>query len=421
MRISRNWLQTFFEASLPDARVLSDALTFHAFEIESVEGDVLGVKVTPNRGHDCLSHRGIAKEISATLNIPMKNDPLALRFNLNPRAEAVKISIENPKLCARYIAGYIQGVKVGPSPDWLRESLESIGQKSINNIVDAANFAMFNLGQPLHAFDAERLASSQQSTKGTAVCSPSLRSGTNREPVAGSKYKIQVRNAKKGEKITTLDNKEYALSESMLVIADANADVAIGIAGVKGGKTAEVNGATTDIIIESANFDGASVRTTAQALKLRTDASQRFEQAISPEIAAHAMRAAVDLILKLAGGELIGFVDEYPRPQENKNKTVSVSLQKINAVLGTKFTESEVSNAFKRLGLLYKYSEASPRCIFKVEVPFERLDLEIAEDLVEEVGRIVGYEKIISIPLTPSPKMPTLPKEHYYADLVRKA
>src|SRR3989338_92095 len=303
MKISRNWLQTFFNAPLPDARALSDALTFHAFEIESVENDVLDVKVTPNRGHDCLSHRGIAKEISAILNIPMKSDLLSADprgvLSSVPRTPlGLEITIGNLALCARYIAGYIRGVKVGPSPDWLRENLEAIGQKSINNIVDAANFVMFNLGQPLHAFDASKLASkSEQST------------------VNSQQFLIHVRNAKKGEKITTLDDKEYALSESMLVIADGNSGKAIGIAGVKGGKTAEVSEATTDIIIESANFDGVSVRKTAQALKLRTDASQRFEQGISPELAGYGMRAVTDLILKVAGGEIIGFVDEYPTPQ----------------------------------------------------------------------------------------------------------
>src|SRR3990167_3645775 len=157
MKISREWLQTFFEEPLPEAQVIADALTFHAFEIESITtydvvmppDAILDVKVTPNRGHDCLSHRGIAKEISAILNIPMKSDPLSADprgvLSSVPRTPlGLEITIGNPALCARYIAGYIRGVKVGPSPDWLRENLEAIGQKSINNIVDAANFVMFN-------------------------------------------------------------------------------------------------------------------------------------------------------------------------------------------------------------------------------------------------------------------------------------
>src|SRR3990167_7003736 len=156
MKISRNWLQTYFEKPLPEAQALADALTFHAFEIESVENDILDVKVTPNRGHDCLSHRGIAKELSAILEMPMKADSLREAVSLEPRTGEVAVAIETP-LCPRYIAGYIKGVKVGPSPDWLRNSLESVGQRSINNVVDATNYVMFNLGQPLHAFDAGQL------------------------------------------------------------------------------------------------------------------------------------------------------------------------------------------------------------------------------------------------------------------------
>ena len=155
MKISRDWLQTFFEQPLPDAAALADALTFHAFEIESVDpsttlgagNEVLDVKVTANRGHDCLSHRGIAKELSAILNISLTHDPLGMRLNLIPEAENLDISIENPDLCKRYIAGMIHGVTVGPSPEWLRKNLEAIGQRSINNVVDATNFVMFNIGQ----------------------------------------------------------------------------------------------------------------------------------------------------------------------------------------------------------------------------------------------------------------------------------
>ena len=147
MKISREWLQTYFEKPLPEAQALSEALTFHAFEIESVEGDILDVKVTPNRGHDCLCHRGIAKELSAILELPMKSDQITQKGYrksfLGPRTDVVKVTIEDSRLCSRYIAGYIRGVKVGPSPDWLRQSLEAVGQKSINNVVDATNYVMY--------------------------------------------------------------------------------------------------------------------------------------------------------------------------------------------------------------------------------------------------------------------------------------
>src|SRR3989344_5427556 len=156
MKVSKLWLDKFFDAPLPDAAALAEALTFHAFEIDGIEkvGDdkVLDVKVTPNRGHDCLSHRGIAKELSAILKIPLANDPLEAHPVLAPVTTEVTVDLHRTVLCKRYIAGYIKGVKVGPSPEWLRARLEAVGQRSINNVVDATNFVMFNIGQTLHAF-----------------------------------------------------------------------------------------------------------------------------------------------------------------------------------------------------------------------------------------------------------------------------
>src|SRR3989344_98236 len=160
MRVSRAWLQKYFDGPLPEARELGDALTFHAFEIESIEGDLLDVKVLPNRAADCLSHRGIAKEISAIFNIPLVADPFReLPPESASEGKGLSVQIEDPRKCLRYIGARVTGVKVGPSPAWLAEALESIGQRSINNVVDATNYVMFNIGQPLHAFDAKGLAS----------------------------------------------------------------------------------------------------------------------------------------------------------------------------------------------------------------------------------------------------------------------
>ncbi len=373
MKISRNWLQTYFDKPLPDAFVLSDALTFHAFEIDGVErhgdDDILDVKITANRGHDCLNHRSIAKEVSAILDMPMKADPLKIQPTLEPKTNLVSVKITETSLCSRFTAGYIRGVTVGPSPEWLKIALESIGQRSINNVVDATNFVMFNLGQPLHAFDAGKLVASDVG------------------------YALEVRRAQPGEKITALDNKVYELSDSMLMVADANAGVAAGIAGVKGGLPAAVDSSTHDIILESANFNGVSVRRTASALKLRTDASARFEQVISPEYAAHGMRAVAALIVELAGGELVGFVDEYPVPQTMT--PVTVSTAKVNAVLGTQLPASEMERALTRLDL----SHMSASDTFTVTPRFERLDLTSPEDLIEEIGRIIGYDMVPEIEL----------------------
>jgi len=186
---------------------LAHALTFHAFEIESIENDILDVKVTPNRGHDCLSHRGIAKELAAILNIPMTKDPFGAdkggQFDMSA---TITVSVADAALCPRYIAWAIKGVKVGPSPDWLKRRLESIGERSINNIVDATNYVMFTLGQPLHAFDADMLK----------VKNPKIRGTTE--------YAVGVRLAKAGEKITSLDGKVYELSESNLLIVKGESD-----------------------------------------------------------------------------------------------------------------------------------------------------------------------------------------------------
>jgi phenylalanyl-tRNA synthetase beta chain len=392
MKVSRQWLQNFFKDPLPDAEALADALTFHAFEIESVEGDILDVKVTPNRGHDALSHRGIARELSAILNLPFnaEKDPFARPIDLSKKTDAVEVRIDDPELCRRYVAGYIQGVKVGPSPNWLRNSLESIGQKSINNIVDATNLVMFNIGQPLHAFDANKLKEENR------------------------KLKIEVRRAREGEKITTLDNKEYQLQSSNLLIAAGNSDEPIGIAGVKGGIPASITEETTDIIIESANFDSVSVRKTAAALKLRTDASQRFEQALSPELAAYGMSQVVDLITAIAGGEVAGFVDEYPGPLPQK--PVSVTLSGINGVLGTNYSDEEVCNAFERLG----FAVSKGGSTYTVIPSFERLDIVIPEDLVEEVGRIIGYDKAEPKQLPALDRAPAVNKNFYWSERVRE-
>ena len=330
----------------------------------------MDVNVLPNRAADCLCHCGIAKELSAILNISLKSDPLRTSLkSMDIVSPYLNIEIEDPKKCLRYVGALVKGVKVGPSPVWLREALESVGQRSINNVVDATNFVMLNIGQPLHAFDAKKLVEKE------------------------GNYSIGVRSPKKEEKMTILSGEEFALPENVLLITDANANTAIGIAGIKGGKDAEITDDTTDIIVESANFDGTTIRRAAQALKLSTDASLRFQNRPSPELCAYAMRDVLALIKEVAGGEAVTIVDSYPSRAERG--AVSVSLQKINSVLGTNFSKEEVEDVFNRLGLPYSEKDK----IFIVTPPFERTDLTIPEDLVEEVGCIIGYDKIASTEL----------------------
>lgn len=444
MRVSKKWLEKFFDQPLPNAEALSDALTFHAFEIDGIEkvsgGDasgeadyVLDVKVTPNRGHDCLSHRGIAKELSAILKLQFAHDPFlatqkpsfkkvlgspeaplgegasgqtfSQEVSVSPTSATVAGSISvdiKTKLCKRYIAAHIKGVKVGPSPKWLQERLEAIGQRSINNVVDATNFVMFNTGQPLHAFDASKL---------------SQKDGA---------YAIEVRTACAGEKMFALDGKEYLLNESMLVIADANTRApsafaegalvsrVIGIAGVKGGMPSGISEATTDIIVESANFDGVTTRKTASALKLRTDASSRFEQVISPELCAHGIAGMMEFVQNVCGGELVSLVDVYPEPQQQTY--VSVTVNQVNKILGTTLTSADIADVLTRLSLAYKEQDG----VFEVQPPFERLDLTISEDLVEEVGRIIGYDKVPTVELSAFSKQPEINEGFYAAEKARE-
>jgi phenylalanyl-tRNA synthetase beta chain len=390
MKISREWLQTFFDAPLPEAQKLSEALTFHAFEIESVENDILDVKVTPNRGHDCLSHRGIAKELSAILQIPMKADPLRQTAVLEPKTETVRVTIESPALCPRFTVAHLRGVKVGPSPEHIRRALESVGQKSINNVVDITNYVMFHLGQPLHAFDMIKLREKQ-----------GIRA-------------LTVRKAKAGEMLVGLDDKKYELTENMVAIEDAFAGAAVSIAGVKGGLPTGIDEDTTEVLLEAANWDGVTIRKTSQNLKLRTDASARFEQVLSPELAAYGLRMAVEMVLELAGGELVGFVDEYPSPAQKQ--TASVSVSHINNVLGTTFAAEKAAEILTRLDLAHVQQGDE----FEVHVPFERLDLSIPEDLVEEIVRIAGYEHVPSVELPRISKKPEVHSDYAGSEHIRQ-
>ncbi|OHA84188.1 MAG: hypothetical protein A2408_01935 [Candidatus Yonathbacteria bacterium RIFOXYC1_FULL_52_10] len=324
MLFSYRWLSEYFEKPLPSPEELSLAIIFHAFEVESVEavaGDtVLDIKVLPDRAHDCLSHRGMAREIGAILNLPIKD--LRAGVSWEVEGDALQITTEDGTDVSRYVGARIAGVKVGPSPAWIKERLEALGQRSINNIVDATNFVMLDVGQPLHAFDAHKL----MGTSGTIA--------------------INVRNAREGETITTLDGKEIALDPNMLVIASG--DHVLALAGVKGGKHAEVDAQTTDILLEAANFNGTRVRKTSQRVGIRTDASKRFENGITSELAAEAMDRLTGLILEIAGGEVTDRADAYPRAHAPYR--TGISAREANAILGTDITEPEIQALLEREG-----------------------------------------------------------------------
>ncbi|MBU0612191.1 phenylalanine--tRNA ligase subunit beta [Patescibacteria group bacterium] len=373
MKVSYNWLQNYFEEKLPNPEKLSEGIIFHSFEVEETikVGDdiVFDIKVLPDRAHDCLSHWGIAKEISAIFNLKLSSPngffQEFLRSNLKGaqgstfelKPTNLKIEIQDEK-CLRYMGRVVRNIKIGESPAWLKEKLEAIGQKSINNVVDMANFVMFDLGQPIHAFDLDKLNSA----------------------------KIIVRSGNVGEKLTTLDKKDIELDESVLVIADEKDPLAI--AGIKGGTKAEVDDTTKNIVIEVANFNPVSTRKTAKKIGILTDAVKRYENEISPELCKKVMNDITDMIINIAGGEVEDIVDVYNKKPEKKN--ISVSVEYINKHLGSNFTKEEIENVWKKLN--FEYAEQNG--VFDVKVPILRLDITGSHDLLEEVIRILGYDRL---------------------------
>ena len=323
---------------------------------------VMEAEITSNRP-DCMGHLGIARELAAGLDRPLKRDfmPSFTGTADPPGKDLVKVAIDEPDLCSRYIGGVIKDVKVGPSPEWLQRRLSVCGVRPINNIVDITNYVLLEYAQPLHAFDLSKLS-------GGAV---------------------HVRRARSGEKLLCLDGLERTLTPDMLVIADANRPVAI--AGVIGGQESAVTEETTEILLESATFSGPSVRQTSRALGLRTEASARFERGLPPELALAGARRAASLIAELAGGSVHReWADVYPRPQEPVRVNLRPGL--VDEVLGTHVPLEEAEAILKRLNFHVKVMSDGD---WDVLPPVFRLDVTIPEDLVEEVGRVYGYDRVV--------------------------
>lgn len=344
MKISYNWLQDYFEDTLPSPQTVGEILTNHAFEIESIdevgEDTCLDVKVLPDRSHDALSHRGIALELALQGKLKLKKEKTNLVDITVPESNCFKVEIQNLDFCKRFSALVIENVEVKESPVWLQDRLKTIGQRSINNVVDATNYVMFGLGQPLHAYDRALLQAD------------------------GPEWRMVVRNAEVGESLTALDGKEYALSPETVVIGDGNSGKALGIAGVKGGKASEITKNTKDIVLEAANFNAVSVRKTAKKVGLRTDASVRFENEITPELTTLALKMVADLIMEIAGTEnthVEGMVDIYER--KSAHYKVGVSVSEVQNILGIPLSKDSIEDILKRRGYEYLYIE-NPRKIF---------------------------------------------------------
>lgn len=390
MKFSYNWLSTYFESPLPSAEVLADKITFHSSEVEEIipvgDDTVIDVKVLPDKSAWLMSHRGLAKEVSVILNQPLKKDLFIKQLSLKEGKGSVVVDIKTSG-CDFYGAALINGIKVGPSPVWLKTRLETVGQRSINNIVDATNYIMFELGQPLHAFDADKLNSE-------------------------GKPSIIVRQAKDKEQFVTLSREECELNENDTVITNGDNGEVLALAGVKGGLSAGVTESTSSILLESAHFDRVAVRNTARKYKLPTDAAKRYENGLSRKVAPIALEAVIDLVIEIAGGELIDVILAGDSSQERVS--VSTTVSKINSVLGLSLTEADVMEIVKRFGYPAEVVDGK----ITVAPPFERDDLVIEEDLVEEIGRIYGLDKVVSI-LPDKVELKEYNARHYYAEVIR--
>jgi phenylalanyl-tRNA synthetase beta chain len=389
MKISYDWLQSFFAKKLPAPEKLADLLTMHSFETELVgrrENDyLLDVDVLPNRAHDCLSYSGIAREIAVLLKQPFKPIDYAEKIKTSDLSvkDLVKVEVRDKKLCPRYTAQAVIDVKVGPSPKWMQQRLKVSGLRPINNIVDIANYVMLETGQPLHAFDADKLETKDSKAKVKTLI---------------------VRRAKKGEKIITLDNEEYDLDENILVIADEKNPTCV--AGIKGGQGPSIDKDTKRVILEAANFNYQIIRQGSRQLKLETDASWRFSHQLDPNLTEGAVNMASYLIQELAGGQVLKeLIDVYPnkvRPWQ-----VKLDIERTKSLLGIDISFKGAKGILERLGFEVKnlwvkpsnsksQTPKSSRFQFQVTVPTRRIDVSMPEDLIEEIGRIYGLEKIPS-------------------------
>ena len=316
------------------------------------------LEITPNRP-DCLSLIGVAREIRAETGNPLKLPKVDFSEDATDVREVTSVTIEAPDLCPRYAARVIRGVKIGQSPAWLQQRLESVGIGVINNIVDITNFVLMEYGQPLHAFDYHKLAENR----------------------------IVVRRAGAGETLTTLDEVNRKLTPDMLVIADAEKPVAL--AGVMGGYDSEITEATCDVLLESAYFNPSSIRATAKALGMSTEASYRFERGADPGIVLAALNRAAQLITELAGGTICkGIVDVYPGKQPLTE--IQLRPERVNFVLGTEIESTTMEEILTRLGFDV---ETSGR-VYRVTVPTFRSDITREIDLIEEIARVYGYDNI---------------------------
>jgi len=333
---------------------LVNSLNMRAFETEIKEGDTFDVSVPSNRYSNVARHIGVAREAAAAMNLREIEIPKITVEEWKGGAEEFSLEVEDKKLCPRYTAWYFDGVKISSSPDWMQKVLSDCGVRPINNVVDIMNYVMLETGQPLHAFDYDKIEG----------------------------RKILVRKAKKGETITSIEGVDYNLNPSVLVIADEKRPLAI--AGIKGGKDAEITEHTRRIVVESANFDAVSIYNTSKNINLLTDASLRFAHSIHKRLALVGLQRVGELLQEIAGANPGGKVNSSPEIEHPRK--ITFKPENFNALMGTEFEKKEIMGVLTKLGFEIDGE--------KIIVPVLRDDVQIEEDLIEEAGRIFGFDDI---------------------------
>jgi len=401
MLFSCDWLSAYVD--LPDDREeLARQLTAAGFAVELIErtddGDtVFDIDVTTNRV-DAMNHLGLAREVAVLTGAALREPDADPDETDEATADAVHVELAAPELCSRYAGRIVRGVTIGPSPDWMARRLRAIGLRPINNVVDVTNYVLWEMGQPLHGFDLDKIS-----------------------PVPdGATPSIIVRRAHAGEILTTLDGAERELDSDMLVIADGARAVAL--AGVMGGEDSEVGSSTRDILIESAWFDPQSVRQTSKRLGMHTDASHRFERGVDPELQARAASRAATLIAEVGSGSVLTGVVDTVAPEHaerHQPRTISIDLDRLDAFGGVTIPEGGPEEWLTGLGC--SVEEDADRTL-AVTVPSWRLfDLEESADLFEEVLRIHGFDAIPStLPSIGEPDAPPTPRQELRRRLRRE-
>lgn len=358
MKFSWEWLKELSGTALGPQKA-AELLTSKAFEVEGVEDGVLSIDILPNRS-DCLSHLGVARELCVLESKRFAAPSYEYRIAEQP---SFVVRVDDTEGCLRFSALVVRNVKVGPSPKWLAARLEACGLRSINAVVDVTNYVMLELGQPMHAFDMQKVK------------------------------QIVVRRAKAGETLKALDEArtEYELQDSMLVVTDG--EMPLAIAGVKGGADSGITDTTTDIVLEAATWQPETVRATSRALGLRTDASIRFSYGTDPAMPPAALVRAAQLLKEVASGEASeGIIDVYPEPRHAWQ--IAIDPMYAQRLLGAALSESQMRGILESLGLEVEEKEGK----FIVTVPTRRLDLVGPEDIIEEIGRVYGYDAIVAMP-----------------------